>query len=323
MPKSSAAVEKMIAQLGALRKNPNAPDAKEQIIAALASKISYIVERAATLAGELKLDVAPQMEAAFNRLLTGDDKTCGGKTAIAKSLYELGADTPGVFLAGIKHVQMEASFGPPVDVAALLRGICALGLVRIAHREAMLHITDLLADPEAQARVLAARALAYSGRDDAAFVLRLKIHVGDKDPEVIGECLTAIMKLAPKTSIDLVADQLDDPDELIRESAALALGESRRREAFEALRNHIEHQPDPEMRRPLVLAIAVSRLPEAFSYLVTLIESADANTVLHVLEALKIYRTDESLRKSVAAAVAKRSEPAIRRAHHGAFEPGS
>src|SRR5205823_1584216 len=159
-----------------------------------------------------------------------------------------------VFLIGIHHVQMEPVWGASKDAAAELRGICALGLVRIAHRDSLLHVTDLLTDPEPQARIIAARALAYSGHDSAALPLRVKLRSGDREPEVTSECITALMKLAPQKSIELVAEFLEDPDEMIREAAALALGESRRREAFDILQDHVEHNPDPERRRPLLLA---------------------------------------------------------------------
>lgn len=313
MSKSSN-LEQIIAQLAALRSNPTAPDAKELLTRGLESKIGYVVERAATVAGELKIDVTPALVRAFDRLMVSADQACGGKTAIAKTLYELGAETPEVFLAGVKHVQNEPGFGGSVDVAAGLRGVSALGLVRIAHREAMLHVADLLADPQPQARVVAARACAYSERDEAALLLRLKIQIGDKEPDVIAECVTAIMKLAPQKSIPLVAERLDDRDEMVRESAALALGESRRREAFDALKHNVERRVNPERRRPMLLGIAVCRLPDSIPYLLSLLADADVGTAMYVLEALKIYQSDQKIRAEVEQVLAKRNDPTLQRA---------
>ena len=45
-------------------------------------------------------------------------------------------------------MQKEGSFGPPVDVAAELRGVCALGLVKIGYGDVLVELTDLLADVE-------------------------------------------------------------------------------------------------------------------------------------------------------------------------------
>ena len=313
MSKSSA-VEQMISQLAAVRANPSAPGAKETITRALENKIGYIAERAATIAGELKLDVTPALVRAFDRFMRSTDQACGAKTAIAKALYELGSETPEIFIAGVKHIQQEPGFGGQVDVAAALRGVCALGLVRIAHRDAMLYVTDLLADPEPQARIVAARACAYSERDEAALLLRLKIRHGDREPEVLAECITAIMRLSPLKSMELVGECLDDPDEMIRDSAALALGESRRREALELLRDKSQHTSSTENRRPLMLAIAICRLPEAINYLISVIENETVATALAALEALKIYRSDENIRTAITQAIAKRNEPALKRA---------
>jgi HEAT repeat protein len=309
----SSAVEQMISQLASVRANPSAPDAKEIIARALESKVGYVAERAAAIAGELKLDVTPALVRAFDRFMRSSDQACGAKTAIAKSLYELGSETPEVFLAGVRHVQHEPGFGGPVDVAAALRGVCALGLVRIAHRDAMLYVTDLLADPQPQARIVAARACAYSERDEAALLLRLKIRHGDREPEVIAECITAIMKLSPQKSLELVGECLDERDEMIRESAALALGESRRREAFELLRDKAKHTPSLEKRRHLLLAIAICRLPEAIAYLLSLVAEEDVASALAAVEALKIYRSDEKIQSAIKQAAQKRGDQSLQR----------
>src|ERR1051325_3831837 len=50
------------------------------------------------------------------------DKACAATTQIVNALYELDYVEPEVFLQGIHHVQMEGSFGPPVDAAACQTG---------------------------------------------------------------------------------------------------------------------------------------------------------------------------------------------------------
>ncbi|HWE95947.1 MAG TPA: HEAT repeat domain-containing protein [Tepidisphaeraceae bacterium] len=313
MPKSQS-IESALSKLTTLRAAPNSPEAKAELAKALDGKSNLLAERAAKIVGEFKLaDLVPNLARAFDRFMgsTGD-KGCVAKAAIANALYEIGAETPEVFLTGVRHMQREAAWGGSVDVAAELRGVCALGLVRIAHREAMLHLTDLLTDTEPQARIMAARALAYSSRDEGALLLRLKLRLGDKEPEVICESLTALMKLSPQKQIPFVAEFLENPDEGIRESAALALGESRRREAFEALREQVEHHKNPEHRRPMLLAIAVTRLPEAMAYLLSQVAQADVGTGLYTLEALRIYRHDETLRTSIHNTIEKRGDSTLR-----------
>jgi HEAT repeat protein len=317
----STALDQMLSKLASIRANPGAPGAVDDLTRALESKTNLIAERAAKIISEHKLaQFSVPLERAFERFLSpGADKGCGAKTAIATTLYESGAVAPDVFLAGIHHIQMEPAWGGSQDVAAELRGVCALGLVRIAHRDALLHVTDLLTDLQPQARIIAARALAYSGRDEAALPLRVKIRSGDREAEVTAECITALMKLAPQKSLDLVAEYLDDPDEMIRESAALALGESRRREAFDVLRDQVERSVDPELRRPLLLAIAVSRLPEAIKYLTDSLAAWDAETAKHALAALHIYRHDDSIRNAVGEAISKRKEASVKKKYEELF----
>jgi HEAT repeat protein len=310
----SAAIDQMLTKLGGLRNAFDTPEVRQQLAQALDSKVDLIVERAARIISDRKISgLAPDLIRAFDRHMpNGADKGCGAKTAIAHALYEMGADAAEVFLVGIRHVQLEPAWDGAKDAAAELRGVCALGLVRIGHRDALLHASDLLTDAVPQARMIAARALAYSGHDSAALPLRVKVRSGDAEPEVVSECITALMKLSPQKSITLVSEFLDDPDEMIRESAALALGESRRREAFDALRDHSERTPNAERRRPLLLGIAVSRLPEAIEYLVELLGSSDLATARHVLDALKIYRHDESIRAAVQQSIEKRTEPSLK-----------
>jgi HEAT repeat protein len=318
----ATALEQALSKLAAIRANPAAPGAADELARALENKTNLVAERAAKIICEQKLlTLAPAMEQAFDRFMSpGSDKGCGAKTAIATTLYELGADAADIFLAGIRHVQMEPVWGGSQDVAAELRGICALGLVRIAHRDALLHVSDLLTDPQPQARIIAARALAYSGRDEAALPLRVKIRSGDREAEVTAECITALVKLTPQKSVELAADYLSNPDEMIRESAALALGESRRREAFDVLREHVEQSIDPELRRPHLLAIAVSRLPEAIRYLTESLGSWDVETVKHALDALHIYRHDEAIQNAVGEAVALRTEVSVRKKYQELFK---
>jgi hypothetical protein len=143
-------------------------------------------------------------------------------------------------------------------------------------------------------------------------VLRLKLHMGDKDTEVIAEVLSGLMQLDPVNSLPLVGGYLNDDDEAVADAAALALGESRRPEAVEILRKRLSLAITPGARRPLLLAIAITRRPEAIAILLEQLSSAAADSTKHVLEALRIYRGDSSLCANVRAIVEKRADAAIR-----------
>ena len=150
MPKPRP-VETALAQLAALKGMGPATLAAE-LPKYLANKSNIVVAKAADLARAAGVEsLVPQLVAAFDRFMespTKTDPTCAAKREIANALYELGAPAQAVFLTGIRHVQKEAAWGPPVDTAAELRGLCALGLVRMGYRDVMTELADLLADGE-------------------------------------------------------------------------------------------------------------------------------------------------------------------------------
>src|SRR2546426_7821857 len=51
-----------------------------------------------------------------------------------------------IYLTGIRHIQMEGSYGPPIDTAAALRSASAMALVHMHYPDAVLHVVTLLVD---------------------------------------------------------------------------------------------------------------------------------------------------------------------------------
>ncbi len=185
----------MLASLSAMREAPQSEQARAELTRALEHRSSAIVAHAARIAGEVEsVALVPALVEAFGRLMVNPSKRdpgCIGKREIANALYLIGPRDPGVFLSGIRHVQIEG----PGDVAADLRGICAHGLVRIGYSDALEELAELLVDPEASARRAAVRALAYRGHQSAGPVLRLKLKLGDSDAEIVSDALVALLKL--------------------------------------------------------------------------------------------------------------------------------
>jgi HEAT repeat protein len=266
------------------------------------------------------------MIGAFDRFLNDDkysDSGCTALTAIANALYELGEATgEAVFLAGVKHVQMEGSFGPPVDVATELRGICGLGLVRVGYRDVMTHLVDLLADPEPQVRSVAARALAYSERPEAGPLVRFKLLTGDKEIDVVTECMNALVRLEPRRAVSLLGEFLEDSEPDIRMSAALALGETRQPEALELLRGRVPFERDDDARRNLLVAVSLLRLPAAIDWLVSRVSEASIQDAAWAIEALAMYRRDAAVADRVKAAAGERKDPQLERAIKTYFADG-
>lgn len=296
-------VDAVMEALAALKSQPASPEVGGQIGKALDSKVNFVVAKAADLARQFKFgELCPQLTAAFDRFMA-EDKGCAAKTAIAKAALELECGAEAVFVAGVRHVQMEGSFGGPVDVAAELRGLCALGLVQVRYRGMMNELVELLADREPQARTGAVRALANTGREDAALALRLKVLLGDREPDVMGECFSALLHIAPVESVSFVGRFLESPEDAVRDAAALALGASRQPASLELLKRLYVPGIDPRFRPTLFLAIATCRSPEAIEFLTSLVGEERPGAAAEAVAALGLYRHDAALRGRVAKAV--------------------
>jgi HEAT repeat protein len=299
-------LEQTLADLSRIRQEPMSAVNAATVRAVLKGKSSHAVAKAAEVVAKLEIDdLKAELAAAFERLLVDSvktDPTCAAKTAIADALYRMGADEPMIFLRGIRHVQMEPVWGGKADTATALRGICALGLVRANYRDAMAELADLLADPEPRARADAARAIAYSEDEHGVPLLRLKALTGDTDPTVITECLTALLQLAPQTSVPFVSRFLERDDTALQEAAALALGASRLADAFPILRDWWQRTHNQGIRRTALLALAMLKRDQSIDFLLALIATAEGPTARDAVAALGLYRHDTALVDRVRAA---------------------
>lgn len=311
--------DELLDNLGALRRKPLTPEAREQIAAGLAHRVNFVVAKAADVAREMKAaDICSELQAAFARIFD-NDRGCAAKTALARAALELECPAEAIFRAGIRHVQMEGSFGAPVDVAAELRGLCALGLAQVRSRGFMGELAELLADPQPTARIGAVRALASAGREDGVLLLRFKARTGDPDQAIIGECLTALLQLQPRESLEMVGQFLDGSDEPLRAEAALALGSSKLPEALHMLKQRYSREAGSEFRQTLLSAIASLRLPAAVDFLSSLVETESSSEAAHVIRALRIYRHDSALRDRLSRTIDRRADDSLRKVFQKEF----
>lgn len=266
----------------------------------LNSKTNLLAAKAARLAGEWEAaEWAPELVAAFERFLVNPettDKRCEAKIEILKTLCKLEHPSPAIFLRGIRHVQMEASWGKAVDTAAEVRALSAMGLAQTNYPDALEAILPLLLDQERDARIGAVRAIGASGLPGDTLLLRLKALSGD-EPEVLGECLGALLRAAPDSSVEFVAQFLDRHDEAVAEAAALALGDSRVEMAFEVLRDAFERTRVRSRRRTLLVAVALLRRERAIDHLLDLVKNGDDQTSADAAAALALYAQDPNLRE--------------------------
>ncbi len=275
--------------------------------------------------GPTQEPLVKRLEPAFARML-GDaikrDPQCQAKTAIARCLRELEADGDEVFLAGVRHVQMEPVWGGRVDTAAELRGICAMALAERRHPRAMVEAAHLLADGLVAARTAAARAIGCSG--DAAAgepLLRLRVEVGEQEPDVVGECFGALLELAPASALEFVAAHLSHKDDVMVEAAALAMGGSRLDAAFEPLRDAAERVVLGPQRGVLLLGVAMLRSDRAWSYLLEQIEDGPRGVAEAALRGLSTFAYDDRLVQRVRAAVSSRPDDVLGSLVDELFDP--
>lgn len=321
-PPRTPPLEDRLARVYALREAPDTPEAEEQLRRALEDPSGLVVASAAKLIDDAGLRrLFPLLPAAFLRLVPGGaetDKGCKGKLALCDALLHHEQNAPEVFLAAVRVVQLEASWGPPVDTAPGLRASGALGLAMLDHADAMDELARLLADPATQARAGAAVALGNIGRTESLPLLRYKAQLGDPEPEVQSEVMSALLSLSPARSLPFVASFLDGKD-ADAESAALCLGESRRPDAFPILRDFARRAP-PRLQRAALLALGLLRSPEATALLLETLERAAPTQAAHALAALAIQRYDEELVAQVRGVVERRRETTLMRAFVERFE---
>lgn len=252
-----------------------------------------------------------RLPAAFERLCDDAvkrDPACRGKVAIAKALDRVELREEAVFLAGVRHVQREPVWGGTVDTAGELRGVCGMALVHMRHERAMVEVALLLADPELAARTAAARAIAASGdRTVGEPLLRLRIAVGEPEPEVLGELFAALLELCGSAALDDVAKFFRHEDRALAEAAALAIGGSRLPGAFETLRDAADAFIGAG-RRVHLLAIALVREPAAWALLLARVKDGTKGEAEDAARALATFRHDDELVERLRAAASERKE---------------
>lgn len=306
------ATEDALRGILAIREAPERHDLKRDLAPFLKHRSNHVIAGAAATAERLEaVALAGELVDAFISLM-GDpakrDPGCKALFAIAKALAAMDQAAARVYFLGIKHVQMEPSFGPPVDAAAELRGLCAQGLARMLHPDTLQECVTLLADREPAARAGAVRAIAAYGAAEGALLLRLKALLGDKDEQITAECFSALLRLAPAPSLEFVASFLRHPADPVAQAAALALGESHLAAAFPQLRKAWEQTAQAERRQGLLMAIALLRLDESVDFLLARMSEDSARAATDALRALAMYSRDEKIGVRVQSIVAERTE---------------
>ena len=251
-----------------------------------------------------------KLAAEFSRILNKGpkaDKGCVALTRAARALVEADYDDPDLFRRGMKHIQMEPVWGGREDVAAELRAVCGMGLANTHDPHALRDLVDLLTDREWIARAGAARAIAAVGSEAAALLLRLKILLGDRETEVLSDCMLGLIDVEGGRAFPLIESVADSAGEELREAALLALGASRRADAIEILKARYEGTADSAAKKCILLALSSSRTEQALDYLCGLIREGSKATADAAISSMSLHRDDPRVQDQIAKALSSRS----------------
>jgi HEAT repeat protein len=338
----SRSVDDELSDLRRCTDRPDDPANAELVLRALRHRSYRVVQRAAILSVDVAAksqcgELAAALLSAYKRFLEKPEKVdpgCPAKTAIIDALRRIdfddivfeaevfgaevcgaeGFDEEGFFTQATRYRQLEPVFGGSVDAAAELRVHAAFALVEMGSRRALPALVDLLADSEAACRAGAARALATTNQDTAKFLLRLKVRQGDKNAQVLGECVLSFLEIGGADAVPLAVPYLNDANLDRRLETAIALGTSRHAEAFAPLKQRAQVASDAEERRIMFTALALLQYKEAIDFLLEQVNSADVSVVVAALHALSHLRDQDSVRERLKTLALEKSHPDIRAA---------
>jgi len=326
---SSRGFDKDLADLEAfaetLRLQP-VPDADQvaYLRKTLSHRNNFIVSKAAKLVTDTELvALLPDVLIAYDRFFADAAKTdpqCWAKDALSKAMVKLGHRTVAEYLRGMRHHQMEPSFGPPVDTAGALRGTCTHALVDcpgISDSDLLTALLEPFTDIDKTVRMEAARAISQVGGVSAMLILRLRAMLGpgqpeQEEPEVLGEVYRSLLSLEGVHAIPIVAGRLEPGDDLAGE-AALALADLRTLEALQPLVSRFKEGTDTWFTGILLSAIALTRLPEGIDFLISLIER-DGREASAAIEAIGRIVPNDEIRARIKQAVDQAGSPRLQRA---------
>jgi HEAT repeat protein len=284
----------------------DAPDS--QVIAELRKLLgddnAFFIGEAAQMAKNQELrDLEKDLVDAGRRLLQGKitDRGCIAKRNVLNALVTFDTHAPDLYLAGLRYIQWDHSFGPPEETGGAVRGLCAHALVRIDHPSAIFEISPLLFDEQPEVRIAAAEALVATGDRTCAAILHVRFLAGENKPDALEALYRCLLAIDCKRYLPLVTKGLSDGEE----AAALALGESRLPEALAILKDALRTALG-DLEGTILLSMGLLRTEEATAYLSELVEEAHEGRAIKAIEALGLHRHDSRMADKLAIVVKKR-----------------
>ena len=232
------------------------------------------------------------------------DPGCTVRSEIVQALGVLaGRQAVDVLRLAVRTVQIETVAGGLEDTATGLRANAALALANVVGVEAATDLAILLFDmkpnvavppreaPYAKvaARAAAARALGQVGGPPAEALLAAKLaHPAGEVPEVLVECMDALVAVGSARALELIAPLLRHKEPYVVAGAATALAASRAPEVAELLHDAVEFAVH-DARESIILALAALRSDAALVHLVALLQHPDGTVRAAAAEALDSF----------------------------------
>ena len=204
-------IDARLQRLRAIRQEPITPDLLKELRSLLDDSSNLVVADAAEIAGERALvDLAPDNAAAFERSHDRSGKrptSCAvPRSRIAGAAPTNSTTTSRPFSCVACITGSEPIFGTDNDMAwPAARQSARSVWFALNYRGVVILLADMLLDKDIKARTAAVTALGETGSPAALPLLRFKARIGDVEPSVTGECLSALIRLDPFEMLPFVA----------------------------------------------------------------------------------------------------------------------
>ncbi len=152
----------------------------------------------------------------------------------------------------------------------------------------------------------AATAVGDAGHRAGVALLKLKVSLGDPEPEVFTECLASILHLGRDDALGFVGAYLASTDPTMSESAAMALGQVRIKGSERIVIDAIEAEVLGPRRKVLYLSLAMMCAPTAIDHLLSIVTNGPEAEAASALEAFDVLRHDQALMRRLRTARASR-----------------
>jgi hypothetical protein len=298
--------------------------AASAVKAALKDSNWLIVSEAAKLVVQLSLrDLASELLEVWPRFCKNAvkcDPGCRAKEAALTALDHSEWLDPDPFLAAVRYQQFEPALGGKMDTAGGLRVRALLALFRMTHSQAALYAGELMADSDPQVRAGVARGIGHYEDRNSMGLLAFKLRAADADPMVLLECASALLATDLVYGLGLLTPCLAARDEVMRETAALALGQNRDGRSIQVLLDWLESGAVDRDHDLGIRALGLSRHELARRYLLNIVEKGSLSHARAAVEALCVHRYDPQLSKLVIDAATQRGDLSLQQFVARAFQ---